>query len=670
MTELIWDGKYDKDGKKVAPLRVPLPFQTVETINESAQQRQLALEAWSTGRSTEWRNRLIWGDKKYVLPSLLQEFAGQVDLIYIDPPFNTGADFSFQVQVDGEGFTKEPSIIEQKAYRDTWGRGLESYLQWFYETVVLLRELLTDTGSLHVHIGQNVSHYVKAILDEVLGEQSYLNQIVWKRQTAHSDIGQGARHLGRLHDVILVYTMGNDYAWNVQYTDYDQEFVDSFYRHVEETTGRKYGLSDITAPGGAKGAKGNPYYEFLGISRYWRFSRKHIEELYEQGRIVQTRPGTVPRQKRYLDEMPGIPAQDLWLDVKPVQSQARERLGYETQKPEALLERIIKLSSNEGDLVLDCFVGSGTTAAVAEKLGRRWIACDLGRFAIHTTRKRLLSIPNVRPFVVQNLGKYERQLWQAAEFGESAQARVMAYRRFILELYKAQPITGYAWLHGVRAGRMVHVGSVDSPVSTGDVAQMAAEFRRAVGSGKDAPTTNGVDVLGWDFAFELNEVARQQAAQANINLRFLKIPHDAMDPRAVEQGDVKFFELAALSVDVAGKGREVTLALTDFVIPPDDVPEEVQRAIKHWSQWVDYWAVDWDNKGDTFHNQWQTYRTRQNRELQKSIGHTYEEPGEYTVVVKVIDILGNDTTRTIKVEVTGHGQETARAGRPARAAGS
>jgi adenine-specific DNA-methyltransferase len=323
-----------------------------------------------------------------------------------------------------------------------------------------------------------------------------------------------------------------------------------------------------------------------------------------------------------------------------------------SEKPWGLIERIVKTSSSEGELVLDCFCGSGTTAAVAETLGRCWIACDLGRFAIHTTRKRLLSIPGVRPFTVQNLGKYERQLWAGAEFGENKAAeRQRAYVEFVLKLAQATPLNGYTWLHGVKAGRMIHVGAVDAPVSVGDVTQIAVEFRRAVGTGKDAPQTNGVDVLGWDFAFEMNEVAKQQAAAANIQMRFLRIPRDVMDRRAVEQGDIRFFELAALSVEVKANKRNVSLKLKDFVIPPDDVPEEARRAVKHWSQWIDYWAVDWDNKSDTFHNEWQTYRTRKGKSLMLETAHTYSDPGEYTVVVKVIDILGNDTTKTVKVSV-------------------
>jgi hypothetical protein len=327
------------------------------------------------------------------------------------------------------------------------------------------------------------------------------------------------------------------------------------------------------------------------------------------------------------------------------------RKSYATEKHEDLLERIISSSSSEGDLVLDCFCGSGTTAAVAEKLNRRWIACDLGRFAIHTTRKRLLGIPGVKPFVVQNLGKYERQAWQAAEFGEKAEAATQAYRRFVLELYHAQPVSGYVWLHGNRAGRMVHVGGVDAPVTRADVTGIVTEFRKAVGTGKNAPTRSGIDILGWDFAFELNETARQDAELAGIDLKLIRIPREVLEQKAVEQGDIKFFELAALGVAVTKAKRKITLKLTDFIIPLDDVPEDVRKAVTHWEQWIDYWAVDWNNSDDTFHNEWQSYRTRKDKTIARETSHTYPEPGTYRIVVKVIDILGNDTTKLLQVEV-------------------
>jgi hypothetical protein len=382
-----------------------------------------------------------------------------------------------------------------------------------------------------------------------------------------------------------------------------------------------------------------------------------MQRMHDEGLLVYSKNG-IPAYKGYLDQMRGVPMQDIWTDIAPLMGSSREWVDYPTQKPEALLERIMRASSNEGDLVLDCFCGSGTTPTVAEKLGRRWIGCDLGRFAIHTTRKRLLSINGVRPFAVQNLGKYERQFWQTEAFRthevdtkHETAARHRAYVEFILTLYQAKPIVGHTWLHGLKGGRMIHVGAVDVPVSVGDVPNIAAEFRKTVGTGKDAPKTNSVDVLGWDFAFEMNEVAKQQAAAANIQMRFLRIPRDVMDKRAVEQGEIHFFELAALSVEVKAQKRRVRLRLTDFVIPPDDVPEEAQRGVKHWSQWIDYWAVDWDNKGDAFHNEWQTYRTRKDNKLALETEHAYDEPGNYTVVVKVIDILGNDTTKSVKVNV-------------------
>ena len=651
----MWEGKYDDRGNKVAPPRIALPFQTVETVNESAADRSRMQDLFASGRDTEWRNRLIWGDKKYVLPSLLAEFAGRVNLVYIDPPFATGGDFSYTAsvpddpQTDGDQsvtFVKQASVIEQKAYRDTWGRGLDSYLQWFYDTVVLLRELMVDDGSVYVHLDYNVAHYAKVVLDEVFGPEQFRNEIAWKRTTARSD----AKTYNHLHDTIFFYTKSAAFTWNPQFTQHTDEYESGKYTEVDEN-GRRFMLDNMTSPN----PRPNMMYEWRGFAspeKGWRYSKSTMQQLHDEGRIwYPADKSRRPRLKRFLDESPGRALDSVWTDIFPVNSQAVERVAYRTQKPESLLERIIRASSTEGDLVLDCFCGSGTTAATAEKLGRRWITCDLGRFAIHTTRKRLLAIPGVKPFVVQNLGKYERQAWQAAEFGESAEAQATAYRRFILEIYRARPVTGYVWLHGAKAGRMVHVGGVDAPVTMADVTSAVAELRKAMGRGASAPKRTAVDILGWDFAFELNETARQQADLAGVDVRLVRIPREVLERKAVEQGDIKFFELAALSVGVSKKGKQVSLELTDFVIPLDDVPEEVQQAVTHWEQWIDYWAVDWDNSGDAFHNEWQTYRTLKARSLARGAAHTYAEPGRYRVVVKVIDILGNDTTKVIPVEV-------------------
>jgi len=657
MVELTWDGKY-KDGKKVAPVRLSLPFQTVETVNESVQERQRSLDLFSSGRESDWRNRLIWGDKKYVLPSLLEEFRGAVNLIYIDPPFATGADFSFTASVpddpdesgSGSQFVKQPSILEQKAYRDTWGRGLDSFLQWFYETALMLKELLTDDGSIYVHLDDRVSHYAKIILDEVFGEENFINEIIWKRQNAHNT----AKQLGRIHDTILYFSKSERRTWNNIIVPFSEEQMG---RYLDDETGRKYTAQDLTAsrPNSKSGK-----FEWRGsmpsAGRGWGYELAQLEKWWHEGKILSKKDGT-PRLdglKVYLDEREGGKAQSLWTDLARVGNTSDERINYPTQKPEALLERIIKASSNPGDLVLDCFCGSGTTAAVAEKLGRRWITADLGRFAIHTARKRLLSIAGVKPFMVQNLGKYERQAWQAAEFEslESAQLREARYRKFILGLYGADVLSsGGAYLHGMKRGRMVHVGAVDAPITLSDVKAVARETLRRVGTGEDSPEEAGVDLLGWDFAFELNEMGIQTAQDAGVNVRFKKIPREVLEKKAVDQGDIRFFELAALSVRSSVSGKKGTLELTDFIISPDDVPADIQGKITHWSQWVDYWAVDWDYRGDTFHNMWQAYRTKKGPKLELKAQHTYAEKGTYTVLVKVIDLLGNDTTKMVTLEV-------------------
>jgi adenine-specific DNA-methyltransferase len=651
MPELLWEGKYDDEGRRVAPLRVSLPFQTVETVNESAQERQRSLDFFAGERPADWRNRLVWGDKKYVLPALLAEFAGEVDLIYIDPPFATGDDFSYAARVPSPGssngaattFDKIPSLIEQKAYRDTWGRGLDSYLDWFAGMAAIFRELLSDTGSLYVHCDSRVNTYVRIALEEIFGADQLRNEIRWIRSLPHNDPTQ----YGRSSDTILYFSKTDRRIFHPPFVPQKPESVSAHYR--EDDNGRLYRLASLLAPGGR-----GPKYVYKGYERNWRFTEDKMLELEAAGR-VWFQEGQMPSRIYYLDESQGSQVQDVWTDIAPLNPMAKERVGYPTQKPEGLLRRIIEASSDEGGLVLDCLCGSGTTPAVAETLGRRWIAADLGRFAIHTARKRLLAISELRPFVVQNLGKYERQLWQEAEFGESATLRTAAYRGFILDLYHATPINGYSWLHGLKQGRMVHVGTVDAPVTTGDVRQIVVEFRKAVGTGKDAPESQSVDILGWDFAFELNEIARQDAQKANIDLRLVRIPREVLDKRAVEQGDIRFSELAALSVDLKKAGRKVKMTLEDFIIPLDDVPADVQQTVTHWSQWIDYWAVDWDNKDDTFHNEWQAYRITKSHDLSLATEHEYEEAGEYAVVVKVIDILGNDTTKTMSVKVAGRG---------------
>jgi adenine-specific DNA-methyltransferase len=332
-------------------------------------------------------------------------------------------------------------------------------------------------------------------------------------------------------------------------------------------------------------------------------------------------------------------------------------LGYDTQKPEALISRILSASSNEGDLICDFFCGSGTTLAVAEKLGRRWIGCDLGRWAIHTTRKRLLGIENCKPFEILNLGKYERQYWQGVTLGDGQTQEQLFYEylAFVLKLYKAQPISGLAHLHGKKGRAMIHIGAIDSPVTIDEVALAIEECVKT--------KQPELHVLGWEWEMGLagpnNDVKKgspmhEVAKQKGIKLLLLQIPREVMEQQAVDKGDITFFELAYLKVEIAHpKKLHAVVKLKDFVIPNTElIPEEVRDKVKKWSDYIDYWAVDWDFQNDTFMQGWVTYRTRKDRSLAlESDAHKYDKPGTYRILVKVVDIFGNDTSQAYTAEI-------------------
>jgi SAM-dependent methyltransferase len=365
---------------------------------------------------------------------------------------------------------------------------------------------------------------------------------------------------------------------------------------------------------------------------------------------IEWSPTGNPRKKVYADESEGYAIQDIWLGFKdPGQN------WYATEKPEVLLDRIIKSSSNPGSLVADFFCGSGTTLAVAEKLGRRWIGCDLGRFAIHTTRKRLLDIQGCQPFEILNLGRYERQVWQGISFGRpvgsprpdrsGGQMLIFEYLKFILQLYGAEPLTGMVHLHGKKGNAVVHVGAVDAPVTIDEVLNCLEECR--------ATKQKELHVLGWEWEMGLNGLMTEEAKARGVKLLMLHIPREVMEPQAVDKGDIRFFELAYLEADVKVKGRTVSVELTDFVIPNTElIPAEVRQKVRKWSDYVDYWAVDWNFQNDTFMNQWTSYRTRRDRSLKLVTDpHTYDQPGTYDILVKVIDIFGIDTSQLFTITV-------------------
>ncbi|WP_448525724.1 site-specific DNA-methyltransferase [Parathermosynechococcus lividus] len=408
-------------------------------------------------------------------------------MIDIDPTFDVGADFSMRVAIgdEQEAVQKDQSTLEMVAYRDMWGKGRDSYLQMMYERLNLVRELLSDQGSIYIHLDYHVAHYVEVLLDDIFALDNFRSEIIWKIISAKNDSIQGAKGFPINWDVIFFYTKSENFFRKQLYTELDEEYKEKFYRYVEEKTGRHYSLGDLTAP--RRGTRGHPEYEFLGFKKFWQYNKEKMEQLYSEGRITQASPNAVPRIKRYLDESPGLPIQTLWTDISPVQGQANERVDYPTQKPEALLERIIQASSNEGDLVADFFCGSGTTGAVAERLGRRWIMCDLGRFAIHTSRKRLIELQRklhregkpYRTFDVYNLGRYERQWWQK----DRLQGADEEHRRVILEFFKAEILTNppSPLLHGRKAGAFCHVDGIDSIFTRDEAKQVAQAVASASG---------------------------------------------------------------------------------------------------------------------------------------------------------------------------------------------
>jgi DNA modification methylase len=360
------------------------------------------------------KNKLYYGDNYEVLQRYVKDET--VDLIYLDPPFNSRQDYNVlfaekdgsqsSSQIHAFEDTWEWNIDAQRSYEHIVEQGgrvadalrafktflfnsdMMAYLAMMAPRLVELRRVLKETGSIYLHCDPTASHYLKILMDAVFGPQFFRTEITWKRSSAHSDGKQGRKQHGRIHDVILFYSKGSDWKWNPLFTEYDESYTKAFYRHVEPETGRLYRLGDLTAakPGG------DTEYEWKGRGpykgRFWAYSKANMEKFEREGRLIYTRGG-MPNYKRYLDEMPGVPLQDLWLDISPIGPAAQERLGYPTQKPEALLERILKASSNEGDVVLDPFCGCGTTVQVAQRLNRRWIGIDITHLAIGLIKKRL-----------------------------------------------------------------------------------------------------------------------------------------------------------------------------------------------------------------------------------------------------------------------------------------
>ena len=466
--ELIWNGKTNE------VTNIVLPFQTIEQVDEPRAQKpgdtapQFDLFDTRGRQKSGWSNKLIWGDNKLILSSLKNgplrdqiEQAGGLKLIYIDPPFDVGADFSMDIEIGDETFTKKPNVLEEIAYRDTWGKGADSFIAMIYERLVLMRDLLADDGSIYIHIGSKVSHLLRVAIEEVFGTENSRGEIVWKRTSAHGNV---TNNFGQIHDAVLFFTKGSKWIWNQQYSKYTKEYLELFFDQVD-ADGRRYARRDLTAS--MSRASSGQIYTWKGItptnSRCWAMTKENMDKLDAEGKIHWPKgEGGIPRLKYYENEAPGIPLQDIWDDVGAMHNLSSERLDYPTQKPTSLIERIISTSSNENDLVADFFCGSGTTLSVAEKLGRKWIGSDLGKFAIHTTRKRMIGVQrqhkeegkDFRAFEILNLGKYERAHYIGVNLSLREEERQLqlaqkekGFIALILKGFKARTVDNFQCFH-------------------------------------------------------------------------------------------------------------------------------------------------------------------------------------------------------------------------------
>ncbi len=638
--ELVWNGKTNE------VCNIVLPFQVIEQVDEPRSEKDRSMQGTlfdmdARGRQLRgWTNKLIWGDNKLILSSLKNgpireeiEKQGGIKLIYIDPPFDVGADFSMDIEIGNDTFTKRPNILEEIAYRDTWGKGADSFIAMIYERLVLMRDLLAEDGSIYVHCDWRVNSYIRLVMDEVFGKDNFRNDITWKRKTgSSSQIGSTTNRFGHDTDSLLYYGKTGHELFNMQYGDSDPEYVKKFYRH-KDSDGRVYRIADLANPA----PRPTLMYEYKGYRpprNGWAISREKMEQWDKEGRLYFPKdPEGRIQRKRYLDELKGKPVADLWDDIGQLASQASERLGYPTQKPEALLDRIIKASSNEGDLVADFFCGSGTTAAVAEKLGRKWICTDLGKFAVHTTRKRMIGVQrqlkkegrNYRAFEILNLGKYERQHYvgvnpdlREEEQRKQLEEKEAAFLELILRAYRAEKIEGFRTFHGKKAGRLVSVGPVNLPVTRLFVEEVILECRQK--------HITKVDILAFEFEMGLFPNVLDEARAKGIDIAPKYIPAEVFDKRAVEKNQVVFHDVAFVEVKPIVKKKSVAVELTDFsVFYSQDSIAAAEASLKdrgsrivvekgqivkvskdkdgivsrevltrHWTDWVDYWAVDFN----------------------------------------------------------------------------
>lgn len=698
--DLSWGGKTNDLTKVV------FPFQVIEQVdeprNEVLKELQLGID-FDTGRQkTGWSNKLIWGDNKYVVSSLLHgsfrkdiDNEGGVKLIYIDPPFSVNQDYTIQVKIGNDDFyQKKPTFIENYAYRNTWNKKGNSFLQMLYSRVSLMRDLLSNDGALILRIDHHWGHYVKVMLDSIFGKDNFRNEIFINRVKKNTTTKTRQLSLTTSIESLFVYSKSDDFEYKD--TSYDLEVKkESYWRATDDSSGTNRNPSRLV--------EGKEYFPRSGC--HFKFSQEKMDAMYKEGRI---RVNKNTNRVQYLVSESSTGTIDTnWTDIPGYSFSTK----YPTENSEKLLTRVIKSFTNENDLVCDFFNGSGTTAAVCEKLNRKWIVSDLGKFSIHVTKKRLIKIQREnkknekdwRSFELLNIGKYQKQHYLSDEVNERdplnreiSKKREQAFQKLILEAYSAEAVNGFKSLHGKKGNTFVSIGPVNHNVTRDQIEQIIDEC-----------VTNNIttiDVLGFEYEMGLFPSIQDDAKNKGLNLSYKQIPSDIFNDDEVAKSNVTFNDVAHIDFKAHVLKNKISVELLDFapmysdddaniyqnlkknqnniVIKNHQIVEvkkdkdgnvsEVQLT-KNWHDWIDYWSIDFDyerrpeiikfltndNKIEEewtgnyiFENEWQAFRSPANNGiLELKSSHKELQSSSTKIAVKVVDIFGNDTMKVMEVKI-------------------
>ena len=697
--ELYWNGKTTKTSNIV------LPFQSIEHIDEPRDDEKIELQRSlfdTSGQKVQgWSNKLIWGDNKFVLSSLQSgplreeiEANGGIKLIYIDPPFDVGADFNTTIEIGDSSFEKSPTVLEEIAFRDTWGKGQDSFLAMIYDRLKLMHSLLADDGLIVVHVDTRLNSQIRLVLDEIFNK-NYVNEVIWKRIFGAGKSSQFKnKKYGSNTDHLFIYSKSDNYKLDILKQLTEEEAKKKFNKI--DSNGNRYldDSSHLYRPLGL-GARPNLCFEWRGFKNKtpagWVMSKERLEEEFQKGNIVIT--GDKIERRKYEKDYKGVALSNLWDDLPP--ASGNERLGYPTQKPESLLKRIIESTTNTEDIVADFFVGSGTTASVSEKLNRKWLVSDIGRFSINTTRKRMIQVQRDKKENEEDFRSFE--IYSIGSYSIKDEKKEDEFRELVLQAYKAEKLNNSVFI-GKKGSTYIAIGPQDLPCSRDFVDDMVQE---CINQG-----AVNLDVLSFEFGMGVAPEAQEDALSKGVKLSLKYIPREVFDKRAVESNAVRFSEVGALDVDIKTlkKNREATVTLKDFsIFYSQDTLQKTGEALgkgkstvildngkilkiskdragiikqeeiaTNWMDWIDYWSIDFNYEDRPeliitesedgklqqvetgrfiFDNNWQSFKTRDSELELTSATYQYPNSGTYKIAVKVIDVFGNDTTRVFEAAV-------------------